>query len=437
MTDQSMTEAHLLKQRQLEQTFAGLCFIDPERATREAIDLKPDMISDIKVKAFWTCLLGNAQGASQGADYSALAYQAAIASESLGDLLDWSSTMASSLRIKEFADEIRRRSFLSRQIDPAIARIVGLRQKGDLEGVMAELSSAVNLQAPLEVATSDMTDIALQFNSQVTATTPSTVTTGISPMDRGLGGLTRGDLTILAAPPSMGKTTLALQIAANVARQGQRVLYVSAQMRAVTLFAKLACGSMAIPYRDVLAGRLSDAQKTALMDNGLKIAEALHLLSIDDTPEQDIDVVMRKARQTQPALIVLDMMRDLRIAGSYTSVQEQVRSLIKRSQTIAKTTNAAVLALVHVGRQVGERHRTGTDYNKSVSMNDIADSSAIEKDADTVLMMDSAAYFDPAQAAAKTLDIDLWVEKFRAGPRQMKMNLRLNLDRQLFAGRED
>lgn len=240
------------------------------------------------------------------------------------------------------------------------------------------------------------------------------VPTGFGLLDRMLGGLQRSDLIILAARPSMGKSSLALNIAQNAAmHHGQRVAIFSLEMSSEQLVQRLLSTQTGIDSHRLRLGAVDDDQEWSTLlaaANELSQAE----IYIDDTPAASITEIRTKARrlfnESSIDLILIDYMQLMSGAagGGRNENRQQEISYISRSlKTLARELNVPVIALSQLSRAVESR------ADKRPMLSDLRESGSIEQDADVVLFIYRDDYYDENSERQNIADI--LVAKHRHG----------------------
>ncbi len=216
--------------------------------------------------------------------------------------------------------------------------------------------------------------------------------TGFTDLNKILSGLQKTDLVILAARPAMGKTALALNIALNVAKEGNGIGIFSMEMSAGQLVTRLMCTEGRVDAGAVRTGKLNrDTDIPRLVD----AAQELHRLPIyiDDTPGLTINQLSSKSRRLKAAnpdlgLIVVDYI-GLMVGDGRMSRQEQVSEASRGLKGLAKELDVCVLALSQLNRSVESR----TDKRPMPS--DLRESGAIEQDADIISFIYRDEYYNP------------------------------------------
>lgn len=236
--------------------------------------------------------------------------------------------------------------------------------------------------------------------------------TGFIQMDNLLAGLQRSDLIILAARPSVGKTTFALDIARGVAanKKGSVGIF-SLEMSKEQLVDRLLASTAGVDLWKLRTGKLSD------MDFD-KINNAIGILSeapiyIDDTPGASIAEIRTKARRLQSEkgldLIILDYLQLMQGSGRAGDNRVQEVSEISRAlKGIARELNVPLIALSQLSRAVENRQPP------IPQLSDLRESGSIEQDADIVMFIYRESVYDPDTPKKNIAEI--LIKKHRNGP---------------------
>ena len=221
----------------------------------------------------------------------------------------------------------------------------------------------------------------------------SGISTGLRDLDKFISGLNKSDLMLLAARPGMGKTSLALNIALNVAKKYPKrtVAFFSLEMSKQQLVTRLISNESFIDNKKLTTGKLSD-------DDWSKIGIATSALSatdlrVDDNPSITVAEMNAKLRRIDDlALVVIDYLQLMTGTGGKTNGGEnrqQVVSDISRSLKImAKELNVPVLCLSQLSRANESRQ------DKRPMLSDLRESGAIEQDADEVMFIYREDYYN-------------------------------------------
>ena len=252
--------------------------------------------------------------------------------------------------------------------------------------------------------------------------------TGFRDLDQMLTGLEPGAILIIAARPSMGKTSLALNIARNVAEgQGKTVAVFSLEMGKQALMDRLIAGFLGIETWKLKKGDLkeNEFQKIRPLFDRLK----QHPLFIDDDPDTSITNLRSKARRQQLEhgldLLVIDYLQLIevtdRAAGENRT--QQVTHISQSLKNLARELQCPVIALSQLSRSVEQRSPA------IPILSDLRESGSIEQDADIVLMLyREDAYNEDCDNPGVT---DVYVRKNRNGPTG-RVSLFFNAEKMLF-----
>jgi replicative DNA helicase len=239
------------------------------------------------------------------------------------------------------------------------------------------------------------------------------IPSGFKGLDRILGGLQRSDLVIIAARPSMGKTTFVLNIAEHVAVQEKKVVGIfSLEMSKEQLVDKLISSMGRVDSWKLRNGQLTEDDMSNLIQAQGLLAEAP--LFIDDAPLATVMEVRAKARRLQAEhgldLIVIDYLQLMQ--GSQRTADNRVQEVseISRSlKALAKELNCPVLALSQLSRAVEARN------DKRPMLSDLRESGSIEQDADIVMFLYRDDYYNKNKEEHDHI-VEIIVSKHRNGP---------------------
>ncbi len=214
------------------------------------------------------------------------------------------------------------------------------------------------------------------------------VPTGYPGLDNVLAGLQRSDLIILAARPSLGKTSLALDIARNVATKSKLPVGVfSLEMSKEQLVDRLIAAEAHVDLWKLRTGKLSDQGE---YNDFMKIRDALASLSeaplfIEDSSSPTILQIRTMARRLQSehglGLIIVDYLQLIQPRSSYDNPVQAVTEISRSLKALAKELNVPVLALSQLSRAVESR------TIRTPKLSDLRESGSIEQDADVVMFI--------------------------------------------------
>ena len=232
----------------------------------------------------------------------------------------------------------------------------------------------------------------------------SGVSTGLTDMDKKLGGLHKSDLLILAGRPSMGKTSLATNIAFNIAKAYKRgirqdgtegavdggvVGFYSLEMSAEQLAARILSEASEVPSEQIRRGDMTETEFRRFVE-AAKSLEACPLY-IDDTPALPISQLAARARRLKREhgldVLIVDYLQLVRPATAKDSRVNEVSEITQGLKAIANELDIPVIALSHLSRQVENRE------DKRPQLSDLRESGSIEQDADVVMFVFREEYY--------------------------------------------
>lgn len=230
------------------------------------------------------------------------------------------------------------------------------------------------------------------------------VSTGLIDIDKKLGGLHKSDLLILAGRPSMGKTSLATNIAFNVAKaykrgtrhdgtegaiEGGVVGFYSLEMSAEQLAARILSEAAEVPSEQIRRGDMTEVEFRRFVD-AAKSLEACPLY-IDDTPALPISQLAARARRLKRThgldVLIVDYLQLVRGTGRSENRVNEISEITMGLKAIAKELDIPVIALSQLSRQVENRE------DKRPQLSDLRESGSIEQDADVVMFVFREEYY--------------------------------------------
>jgi replicative DNA helicase len=237
------------------------------------------------------------------------------------------------------------------------------------------------------------------------------VATGFTDLDKILGGLQKSDLVILAARPSMGKTSLALDIARNIAiHENKPVGVFSLEMSKDQLADRLLASLANINLWNLRNGKLSADDYSRIQHAMGSLSEAP--LYIDDAGSVNILQIRAMARRLQAnkglSLIVIDYLQLMEPMNRFQSAVQQVTENSRALKMLAKELNVPVLVLSQLSRAVEAR------VPQIPRLADLRESGAIEQDADVVMFIYREDKYNENSLSKNMAKI--LIEKHRNGP---------------------
>ena len=267
----------------------------------------------------------------------------------------------------------------SEAVDYAVSEISALRTAGETKG----------FEGMPDILKLTMTEIYKELKDDNVG---GKVKVGFPKLDSMLGGLRPGSLNILAARPSMGKSALAINMAANVAANQNPVAIFSLEMSKSEIASRLMSSFMNKPVSEIIYSHKMSEGDQKQIDRALKLL-AEYPIFIDDN--SDTNPITMKSKLTQlfaspnkPRLVVIDYLQLMTMPGNGSkSRNEEVTAISRSLKLLAKEFNIPIIALSQLSRGAAQRD----DHTPQLS--DLRDSGAIEQDADTVMFIDRPDYY--------------------------------------------
>jgi len=235
------------------------------------------------------------------------------------------------------------------------------------------------------------------------------ISTGFRDLDRKLAGLHPTNLVVVAARPGMGKSSLAFNIAQNVALAGNSVAIFSMEMSREEIVTRLLCSKGRIDSQRLRTGKLTEADFTKLSN----AAGALYKQNIyvDDSAGMTVTEIRAKCRRLRRRpgldLVVVDYLQLMN--GSGQENRQQEIAMISRSlKSLARELNVPIIAVSQLNRGVEARE------DKRPRLGDLRESGAVEQDADVVMFIYRDEYYYPEKIESKGV-AEVVIAKHRQG----------------------
>ena len=314
-------------------------------------------------------------------------------------LIDLASTSPSAANLEAYAGMVRQKSISRRlmKINSEISELIVNPQGKDAAELLDEAETKIfslndeasrtstNIQKLDELIPQSierMNEIAKNGSSLLGAST------GYKDLDSKLQGLQDGDLIIVAARPSMGKTALSMNIVENFVLNKDilgGVLVFSLEMPAESLTTRLLASNAKIDQQKVRSASMNQADLKKFMESSSKLKDLP--LYIDDSSmlsPMELRARARRIARQEPnglSLIVVDYLQLMQLPASQENRVNQISEISRSLKMLAKELNVPVIALSQLNRAVEQRP------NKRPIMADLRDSGAIEQDADVILFI--------------------------------------------------
>ncbi len=230
--------------------------------------------------------------------------------------------------------------------------------------------------------------------------------TGFADFDKLTGGLRGGDLVIVAGRPSMGKTTLAVNMAEYAAINPNvraSVVIFSMEMPSEQVLTRMLASIGGVPLGSIRSGRISDEDWVRITGATTQLSEAK--VFIDETPALTPTELRARARRVKREhglnLVVVDYMQLMSVPGTKENRATEIAEISRGLKALAKELDIPVIALSQLNRSVEQR-----EHKKPV-MSDLRESGALEQDADMILLIYRDEVYDKNTTKKGIAEIDL------------------------------
>ena len=239
------------------------------------------------------------------------------------------------------------------------------------------------------------------------------VPTGFMDFDHMTAGLQPGNFIIIAARPSMGKTTLVLNMAQNIAIEQQRpVAIFSLEMPAQDIVMRMLSAESNIDFGRLRTGNFSEEYWRPLTEAAGRLSEAPIL--INDNRGLTVQGLRAEGRRLKGehkglSLIIVDYLQLLRGTGKYHAREQEISEISRALKVLAWELNVPIIACSQLSREVERRP------DKQPQLSDLRESGAIEQDADIVAFLYREDYYEDEDAGDR-VEANLLIKKQRNGP---------------------
>lgn len=219
------------------------------------------------------------------------------------------------------------------------------------------------------------------------------VNSGYKSIDNMIGGFKAGELIILAARPSMGKTAFALNLLTNIALQQKKsVVMISLEMSSESIVDRIMSEVSRVPMYKISKGDLSNEDFSQMGDAMEKLWGAK--IYIDDKGGLTIPILKSKLRKLKIEkkgldMVIIDYLQLMHATSFIGNRTQEISEISRGLKELSKELEVPIIALSQLSRAVEQR------VDKKPQLSDLRESGAIEQDADSVLMLHREDYYDP------------------------------------------
>lgn len=412
-TTPELVEKLIAHQREAELSFAALACIDADKAREQAGYLSPDELLDLDIREYWRKLI-------TGGDGSQIAMERGLFWR-LNER--YSQIVLESANPGAFAQTIMQDVYL-RKIATDNDKLAGQLVKRDLDGVRVLVGEMAQAIPSISRHYPDAGDTHIDFVAGMDEAS-YTLPTGITTLDRAFGGWDTGTMGILAARPSMGKTSIGFQFAEFQAKSGTTAMYFSLEMKRRQLWTRRICGMAEIDPK-VYKSRTFDALQAETLislsgDYAARIDDRLRV--IDDVP-LDMVQIWQAVAELRPRFVVIDHLG--LVKHNNPSEVNGLHDIAWAGKMLAKQFDCFVLFLYQLNRGTEARD------DKRPGLSDIRGSGRLEEDADIIAFLYRDDYYLKSEKAPIVSETEFIVAKNRDGVMNQCIKLEYHLKKQEF-----
>lgn len=214
--------------------------------------------------------------------------------------------------------------------------------------------------------------------------------TGFRDLDKLIFGFEPGEFVILAGRPAMGKSALGMSIALSKIKEGTGVLYFTLEMTERGLTERAICAYSKADLTKVQSGETEEWERAAIVDCADRLKDMPLILSkVGATPEKQLALIRRLKKTHNIGLVIVDYLQLMNSGRKSESRQQEITTISRKLKSMALSENLPILAMSQLNRTPENR----TDHRPLLS--DLRESGSLEQDADIVLLIYRADYYNP------------------------------------------
>ena len=292
---------------------------------------------------------------------------------------------------------------LALRLDDEIASVLDRSEQTVLNVAGRKVGEGMQAIGPLFFSTLEELESLEGRGDEVTG-----LSTGFRDLDKKLTGLHPANLVIIAARPAMGKSALALNIATNVAMEGNPVAVFSLEMAREEVASRMLCATARIDSMKVRTGNIGDNAWPRLTDAAGRLYDAP--VFVDDSPVVTVTDIRAKCRRLKRqrglSQIVVDYLQ-LMQGGNRENRQQEIAEISRNLKNLARELEVPVIAISQLNRNLESRE------DKRPRLGDLRESGSLEQDADVVMFIYRDEYYN--EQSEKRGIAEVMVAKHRAG----------------------
>lgn len=398
--------------REIEVLLCASAFVDEASVLADCSHILPGDFSDTRLASFWKDFLDGKSALSSALDNGVVA-----------ELVEVGSVMPTEKYI-EYARKLSEYVYLRNIANslPMIARAISEKNILDVQEIVENIRN----NSPGDSAKAFTTTQVDESFRNMVANGGKAVKTFMKPFDDATGGLYPSELIVLAGRPGMGKTTLCLNIARNIAFSSKKVLFFSLEMTKEQLWAKMACPLAGVQWRDVRGGSISPIDMQRLELESVALAAKLSGTFFVHDEIYSLPEMSRMVVKYHPDIVVIDQLPDISWHGKEDDEIKWYGAACHYARThIAKRRKIPVLLIHQISREVETRS------DKRPILKDLRWSGEVEQRSDVVLMTYREDYYEGRPQGMNVVPLEVWVRKNRQGEMSQCIVLKYDLSTQV------
>lgn len=391
-----------------EQSVLGAILIEPESISDVAVRLKPEHFYLPQHKAIYSIMMD--LELEQSGSIDTIVVLERLKKENVYDdaggksyLLELAQTVPSVANIESYA-EIILEKFYVRSLILASREIINKATLGEDDAQklvdfaeqkiydIRQNKSVTGLKLLREIINFEVLETLDKLKNEQYKGDYEGIKCGISPVDNVTTGFHKGDLVILGARPGMGKTSMALNFARNMAMDGKTVCFFSLEMTREQVADRMLSNEASIPSEKMRTGDLSAEEWVRLV----QASERLGKLSmyIDETSNITVpEMKARLRRQDKVDIVIVDYLGIMNSAKSYNGNRAlEISEITRNLKVMAKELGVPIIACAQLNRGTEAKGKSHVP-----ALADLRDSGSIEQDADIVMFLYREAYYKDEQ----------------------------------------
>ena len=251
------------------------------------------------------------------------------------------------------------------------------------------------------------------------------IKTGFGTIDKVIGGIRKSTVFIVGARPSTGKTTFALNIAANqLSDPSKKVMFFSLEMSSEMIYERLISAQSRIDYEKFSRNNLTDEELKIITAKSSAIKESGRFFVIDDM--YNVEHICNLISENKPDLAVVDFMQIISATGKFENVRNRIDYISSLFKRTAKSTGCVIIVLSQLSR-------IGKD---APTMSDLKESGGLEQDGDYIALLHRPYVLNKNEGECVPEDTELLLDKNKFG-RTGKVDLWFDLKHQRFYERDE